>query len=196
MPRVHVPESSAQDPSAHVWTAYCPEIGAAAGAYSLAVYQHSKLSLRELEAARVVTARINGCKLCDTMRAGRDLQAHIERSGGNPAISVVARGGPAPDEAFYVALEDWRTSPLFSPRERLAIDFAERFGAAPKSIPGDETFWAELHANFSDADIVDLTFAVGSWVAFGRLTHILELDNACMITFPDEVKQARSSAAA
>lgn len=184
MPRVHVPETHADDPSAHVWTAYCPEIGAAAAAYSLAVYQHSKLSLRELEAARVVTARINGCRLCDTMRAGRDLQGHIERSGGNPAVSVVARGGPAPDEAFYEALGEWQTSPLYSARERLAIAFAERFGEAPKSIPGDDGFWEALHANFSDAEIVDLTFAVGSWVAFGRLTHILELDGVCMVTFP------------
>jgi alkylhydroperoxidase family enzyme len=195
MPRVHVPAEAAADPSAHVWTAYCPEIGAAAGAYSLAVYQHSRLSLRELEAARVVTARINGCKLCNTMRAARDLQAHIERSGGNPAISVVARGGPAPDEAFYAALEDWRTSALYSARERLAIDFAERFGEAPKSIPGDEAFWTALHAAFSDAEIVDLTFAVGSWVAFGRLTHILELDNACMVTFPQAVPEPGMAAA-
>ncbi len=184
MPRVHVPDSAAEDPSAHVWTAYCPEIGAAAGAYSLAVYQHSKLSLKELEAARVVTARINGCKLCNTMRAGRDLQGHIERSGGNPAISVVARGGPAPDEAFYAGLDDWRTSALYSERERLAIDFAERFGAAPIPMSNDEPFWAAMHAAFSDAEIVDLTFAVGSWVAFGRLTHVLGLDNACMVTFP------------
>jgi alkylhydroperoxidase family enzyme len=186
MPRVHVPETHADDPSAHVWTAYCPEIGAAAGAYSLAVYQHSKLSLRELEAARVVTARINGCKLCDTMRAGRDLPGHLERSGGNPAISVVARGGPAPDEAFYEALSDWQTSPLFSPRERLAIDFAHRFGTAPKSF--DDTFWTDLHTHFTDSEIVDLTFAIASWVAFGRLTHILDLDNVCMVTFPQEAK--------
>lgn len=184
MPRVHVPDAFTDDPAAHVWTVPCPEIGAAAAAYSLAVYQHSKLSLRELEAARVTTARINGCKLCNTMRADRDLAAHVERSGGDPATSVVARGGPAPDEAFYAGLDDWQTSPLFSARERLAIDFARRFGEAPKSFEGDEPFWTALHANFTDAEIVDLTFAVGSWVALGRLTHILELDNVCMVTFP------------
>jgi len=184
MPRVHVPESHAADPSAYVWTAYAPEIGAAAAAYSLAVYEHSKLSLRELEAARIRTAQINGCKLCMGMRASRDLQGHIERSGGNPAISVVARGGAAPDEAFYAAVADWKTSDAFSPRERLVIEFADRFGAAPRSMDTDEEFWRALKANFSDAEIVDLTFSVGSWVALGRLTHILDLDGVCMVTFP------------
>ena len=31
MPRVHVPEEHAADPSAYVWSHYAPEIGAAAG---------------------------------------------------------------------------------------------------------------------------------------------------------------------
>ncbi len=190
MPRVHVPQSHAADPSAYVWTAYAPEIGAAAAAYSLAVYEHSKLSLRELEAARIRTAQLNGCKLCMGMRSGRDLQGHIERSGGNPAISVVARGGDAPDEAFYEAVADWKTAACFSARERLVIEFADRFGAAPQSMDRDEDFWNALHAAFSDAEIVDLTFSVGSWVALGRLTHILDLDGVCMVTFPQGATEA------
>jgi len=184
MPRVHIPQEYQADPSAYVWSHHAPEIGAAAGAYSLAVYEHSKLSLRELEAARIRTAQINGCKLCMGMRSARDLPGHIERSGGNPAISVVARGGQAPDEAFYDAVADWKTAPVFSERERLVIEFADRFGASPQSMDSDEAFWAVLHENFTDAEIVDLTFSVGSWVALGRLTHILDLDNVCMVTFP------------
>ena len=184
MPRVHIPDAHQADPGAYVWSELAPEIGAAACAYSLAVYEHSKLSLRELEAARIRTAQINGCKLCMGMRSGRDLQGHIQRSGGNPAISVVARGGDAPDEAFYAAVEDWQSADVFTPRERLVIEFADRFGSAPKSMDADEGFWAALHESFSDAEIVDLTFSVGSWVALGRLTHILDLDNGCMVTFP------------
>jgi hypothetical protein len=33
-----------------------------------------------------------------------------------------------------------------------------------------------------DKEIVDMTFAIGSWIAFGRLTHVLEFDGVCMPT--------------
>lgn len=182
MPRVHVPDSFAHDPSAYVWSHYAPEVGAAAGAYSRAVYEHSTMTLREMEAARVRTAHINGCKLCIGMRAARDLEGHLERSGGDPGKAVSARGNPVPDEAFYAAIADWRSATCFSERERLAIDYAERLGQAPQSMDEDEDFWARMHAAFSDAEIVDMTFAIVSWIAFGRLTHVLDLDGVCMPT--------------
>lgn len=182
MPRVHVPEEFAADPSSYVWSHYAPEIGAAAGAYSRAVYENSLLSHREMEAARIRTAQINGCKLCLGMRAGRDLAAHLARSGGNPAKAVSERGDPAPDEEFYRQVEHWRTWSGFSARERLVIEYADRLGRAPQSMDDDGAFWSELHAQFSDAEIVDMTFSIGSWMALGRLTHVLELDNVCMPT--------------
>lgn len=185
MPRVHVPDEHQHDPSAYVWTAYAPEIGAAAANYSRTVYERSKLSLREMEAARIRTADINGCKLCLGMRAARDLPGHLERSGGDPSIAVTARSGdtPPPDEAFYEAVRNGDPEGLLSERERLLAEYAERFGSAPKSMDEDEPFWAQMHAAFSDAEIVDATFSIGSWVALGRLTHILDLDGVCMPTF-------------
>lgn len=182
MPRVHVPTEYADDPSAYVWSHYAPEIGVAAGGYSRAVYEHSTMTLREMEAARIRTAHINGCLLCIGMRASRDLAGHLERSGGDPAKAVSSRGDPVPDEAFYAAVLDWRDDPSFSDRERLAIEYAERLGEAPKSMATDESFWSRMHANFSDAEIVDMTFSIGSWIALGRLTHVLELDGVCMPT--------------
>ena len=182
MPRVHVPEAFAADPSSFVWSALAPEIGAAAGAYSRAVYENSLLSHREMEAARLRTAQINGCQLCLQMRAARDLAGHLARSGGNPEKAVSERGDPAPDEEFYNQVENWQTWPGFSTRERLAIEYADRLGRAPQSMDEDEAFWAAMHAAFSDAEIVDMTFSIGSWIALGRLTHVLQLDGVCMPT--------------
>jgi alkylhydroperoxidase family enzyme len=182
MPRVHVPAEFDHDPSAYVWSAYTPEIGEAAGAYSRAVYENSTMTLREMEAARVRTAHINGCKLCIGMRAARDLAGHLERSGGDPAKAVSARGNPEPNEHFYAAIADWRAADCFSTREALVIEYAERLGDAPRSMELDEDFWARMHDNFTDKEIVDMTFAIGSWIAFGRLTHVLELDGVCMPT--------------
>jgi alkylhydroperoxidase family enzyme len=116
------------------------------------------------------------------MRAKRDLAGHLERSGGNPAKAVSERGDPAPDEEFYAQVENWRTWAGFSERERLVIEYADRLGSAPQSMDHDEAFWTKMHAHFSDAEIVDATFSIGSWMALGRLTHVLELDGVCMPT--------------
>ena len=185
MSQVHIPADHANDPSAYVWSHYAPEIGAAAGRYSLAVYENSKLSMREMEAARMRTAQINGCLLCKTMRADRDLPGHIERSGGDAAKAASIRDNSPPDEAFYDAVDTWRTAEVFSPRERLAIEYAERLAEDPRELKVDEDFWKRMHANFSDAEIVDMTFSIGSWMALGRFTHVLDLDGVCMPTMPE-----------
>jgi alkylhydroperoxidase family enzyme len=181
MPRVQIPDDFAQDPTSYVWSRFAPEVGAAAGGFMLAVYENCALSVREMEAARYRTAHLNGCKLCINMRAARDLPGLIERSGGNPA-KAAARKGPDPDEAFYAAIADWRTSPVLTERERMAAEYADRLGQSPKSMEEDDGFWQQMHAVFSDAEIVDLSFAIAMWMGFGRLTHALELDNVCMPT--------------
>lgn len=145
-----------------------------------AVYQSSRLPLRVLEAARYRTAQINGCMVCLDFRAAAHLDHYLQSVGGDPEQSVVARGGAAPDEPFYAAVADWRGSPLFDERERLAIEHAERMGRDPHGFAADEPYWSRLHAAFSDDEIVDLTLAIGAWMAMGRVTHVLELDTVCM----------------
>ena len=188
MPRVHIPDEFAHDPSAYVWGHYAPAIAGGASSYIQAVYTKSLLPLRELEAARMRTAQINGCELCIGMRADRDLGAFLENSGIDPRLAVSARGDPVPEEKYYSEIENWRNSDCFSDREKLVIEYAERMGEAPKTIKHDEQFWVRLHTHFSDAEIVDMTFCIGAWMALGRLTHVLDLDGVCMPT-------ARSQAA-
>ena len=180
MPRVHVPAEFAETPYRYVWSHYAPEIAGGANAYITAVYTKSLLSLRELEGARMRTAQINGCELCMDMRSERDLGGFLESSGADPGMAVSARGDPVPDEQFYREVENWQHADCYSPRERLVIEFAERMGAAPKTIKHDEALWAKMHANFSDAEIVDMTFCIGAWMALGRLTHVLDLDSVCL----------------
>src|SRR3546814_10925699 len=122
-----------------------------------------------MEAARIRTADINGCKLCLGMRAARDLPGHLERSGGDPSIAVTARSGdtPPPDEAFYEAVRNGDAEGLLSERERLLAEYAERFGSAPKSMDADEPFWAQMQPAFRYAEIVAPTFRLGSWDGLG-----------------------------
>jgi alkylhydroperoxidase family enzyme len=177
MAQVHVPDEAGDYPTAYVFSHYAPRLGAAGAAFSMAVYEHSSLSVREMEAARYRTALINGCTLCQAHRP-LDFDAQLA-AGSRPLERPMRSRGEIPGEDFYKAVESRRSSALFSARERLAIEFAERMGERPRSFEGDKAFWETLHANFTDDEIVDLTLSVGSWIAMGRVTHILELDKAC-----------------
>lgn len=157
---------------------HAPEIGAAAMEFSRVTYVSSRLSLREFEAARVVTAFINGCRFCQNWRSAVDLPLYLKSLGESGANSV-ADNGPVPDDAFYEAIADWRGSDLFSSRERIAMELAEGMGEAPKAIAADEDFWARAHAHFTDTEIVDLTYCISCWMALGRMTHVLGLDSVC-----------------
>lgn len=178
MIRIAIPDAAPDGPHAFAQRAHAPAIMAAAGAFSAAVYRCSVLSLREFEAARLRIAQINGCLMCQQFRTARDAANMLAGTGARPARHV-GDNGPAPDEAFVAAIPDWRTSGIFSDRERLAIEFAERFAEEPKVLAADEDFWARMHAGFSDTDIVDLAHCVAAWTGLGRVAHVLGFDSVC-----------------
>ena len=53
---------------------------------------------------------------------------------------------------------DWRTSKLFSPMERAALDYAERITTTGQKV--DDVLFAELQKHFTEAQIVELTAAI------------------------------------
>jgi len=184
MARVDIPDEKAEEPTAFVYGHYAPKITAASSHYSFTVYQETKLPFRVVEAARIRTAQINGCRTCQTWRSSRDLPAVFAREQGELSRSFVGRAESVPDDAFYNGIAEWRTSSLFSESERVAIEYAERMGEAPHSFAGDEVFWRRVHAQFTDEEIVDLTFSIGSWIAAGRALHILEIDPEVCVLAP------------
>lgn len=177
--RIDIPSGHGDDPYGYAAQHLAPEIMQAGGAFAFAVYRHSRLSLREFEGARVRTADINGCMICQAFRAARDLGAMFAANGTRGEESV-ANNGPAPDEAFYAAIADWRVSDQFSPRERLSIEFAERFGTEPKALAADDEFWTRMKAQFDDGEIADLANCVAAWVGLGRVAHVLGFDQVCL----------------
>jgi alkylhydroperoxidase family enzyme len=159
VPHIDVPEGKA-DPEVRVW-ALRPEMGIGAGALSHAIYDQSILPVRERELARMRIAQINGCMICQQWRS-----------------TPGAQGAVTEDD--YAHVLDWRTHDGYSERERLAIDYAERFALDHHSIDG--AFYARLRAaSFSDAEILDLTVCIGGWLALGRTLHVLGLDDACQL---------------
>lgn len=180
MIRITIPEGQGRDPYGFASRTHARPIMAAAGAFSAAVYRESALSLREFEGARMRTAQINGCQVCRDFRAARDAPAMFKVPGETPA-RMVTDNGPAPDEAFYEQVANWRTGSAFSDRERLAIEFAERFAEEPQVLSQDEGFWTRMHAAFGDAEIVDLAHCVAAWIGLGRVAHVLGFDTVCLM---------------
>lgn len=185
MTRITVPTGHESNPYAFAAGTHAKPIMAAAAQFAAAVYCETALSLREFEGARMRTAQLNGCIICQGFRAARDAADAFSVDGTAPR-QIVSNNGPAPEEAFYAAVEHWRDPAAgdFSERERLAIEFAERFAVEPKVLSADEDFWARMHAAFSDGEIVDLAHCVAAWVGLGRVAHVLGFDSVCAVPEP------------
>jgi len=181
MSRVHIPDHVTEFPAMYVFRTYAPEIGAAAMNFSWTAYDNTCLTLREMEAARVRTAQINGCMVCQRTRALFDFDTHLP-SNSAPFQRPMSARGPAGDDEFYASVAEWRNAKVFSARESLAIEFAERVGEQPHGLPGDDAFWARMRAHFDDREVVDLSLNIASWIGIGRVMHALQLDTVCLPT--------------
>jgi alkylhydroperoxidase family enzyme len=155
-----IPEG--KDPIQYAWGEMVPGIGPAASNLSLAVYAHTTLGLREFEAARLRIAQINGCVFCLDWRTERD--------------------GQKVEEEFAGAVTEWRTTDRFDDRTRLAAEYAERYALDHHGL--DDEFWDRMTVHYSQREIVELSMCIGSWLAFGRLNHVLGLDTMCMLPKP------------
>jgi AhpD family alkylhydroperoxidase len=155
MSRLELPDGD-QPEIVRVW-GLRPEMGKAVQGISYAVYSQSRLPARVREAARMRIAQINDCVVCRGWR-----------------IPELAEQGVT--EELYEHVDDPDAGD-YSEQERLAIEFAERFALNHRSL--DDAFFVRLREHFTDPEILDLTICVGNWLAFGRLTMVLDLDEAC-----------------
>jgi alkylhydroperoxidase family enzyme len=73
-----------------------------------------------------------------------------------------------------IAALDGDTLEMFTPRERLAIRFAELLAADHHRL--DAEFFAELKRHFTDAEIVELGVTTALFLGLGRFTAVLGVD--------------------
>ena len=76
-------------------------------------------------------------------------------------------------EEMYAHVAKYREREEYSKREKLAIEYAERFALDHLSI--DDDFFKRLKANFSDKEILDLTTCIATFLGLGRLTQVFGL---------------------
>jgi AhpD family alkylhydroperoxidase len=155
MARITVPEGEGGE-LYQVWS-LSPELGAAVGTLTEAVYGERLVTPRVREVARMRIAQINGCNVCLAWR-----------------FPEMAERGVT--EELYAHVDDPEAGD-YSTQERLAIEYAEKFALDHRSL--DDEFFTRMRAEFTDAEILELTAMIGDWLAFGRLNAVLDIAEAC-----------------
>ena len=97
--------------------------------------------------------------------------------------------GSVPEELYeHVGDPTW---PGFSARERLAMEFTERFVVDHLSMADDGEFWSQLHEHFTDDELVELACCAGAHLVNGRINRVFDVEGDCSIRpvmrFPDPV---------
>ena len=108
----------------------------------------SEVKLRNL--ATIKTSMTNECKYCST---------HTSIYGQALGVS----------EAQLEAMkgDDWKTSPLFSEREKATIAWSE--AVTLNTAKSDKALWQEMKRLFSDTEIVEITLASAMFNMINRL---------------------------
>jgi len=165
VPRIEIP--AGEGPEVTRALSLVPHFVDAVNAFEKAVWA-SKLPRRTHELVRMRIAEINGCVLCMTWR------------------------NDWADEPSLAAVSQYATSDLFSDAEKVAIEYAERFATDSKDI--DDGLLARLAAHFTPAEIADLTLVIGKYLAMGRFMQVLDLDQACNISYDADGKLVTTEA--
>src|SRR3954454_14662177 len=144
MARLDVPDGPGGE-AAMIWTLR-PELGGMVERMIRGVYEQSVLPAAEREVVRMRIAQLNDCSACADFRA--------------PSV----REAGVPDE-LYAHVADYAAYPGYTDRQRVAIEYAERFATDHDSI--DDAFFARLRACFTDAEVLDLTLCVSVYLGLG-----------------------------
>ena len=134
-----------------------PEMGAMVERMVSTVYGKSILPADEREVARMRIAQLNACDACADFRAPSVQDAGVF-------------------EELYEHVDDPASYPGYTPRQRLAIEYAERFASDHQNI--DDDFVERLRDAFSDAEVLDLTMCCAVFVGLGRALEVLGIDQA------------------
>lgn len=76
---------------------------------------------------------------------------------------------------MYAHVADAHARDDYTTREKLAIEYAERF--VLDHLAMDDEFWARLRAAFADDEVLDLAICTSTFLALGRLLQVLRIED-------------------
>lgn len=109
----------------------------------------SSIEPKLLHLLKLRASQINGCAYCIDMH------------------SKDARAVGETEQRLY-ELNAWRETPFYSDRERAALEWTEVLTLISETHAPDESY-EKLRAHFSEKEIVDLTYAIGTINFWNRL---------------------------
>jgi AhpD family alkylhydroperoxidase len=118
------------------------------------VFREGVLDHKVKELARVFIAKTLDCGYCAGQRS------HLA-------------AGQGVTEDSYDELIDFRTSERFTPREKVALRWAEAIAWDPGLA--DDELWAALHAEFSEPELVELGSFIGLTMGQQRFLKTLQI---------------------
>jgi alkylhydroperoxidase family enzyme len=80
-------------------------------------------------------------------------------------------------EELYAHVTEWATYPDYSPLERAALEYAEKFAVDHLAI--DQVLIDRLRAELGDELTFELTLCIASWMALGRVTQVMGVVASC-----------------
>jgi len=127
---------------------------AAPGAYEVvsaveAYIQRCGLEHSLIDLVKMRASQINGCAYC------LDMHSKAGRRNGET------------EQRLYL-LNAWRESPLYSDRERAALAWTEALTLVAQTHAPDDVY-DEVRAQFTDADLVNLTTLIGQINLWNRM---------------------------
>ena len=158
---IDVPEG--QDPIIHVWGEMVPGIG---------------IRRRDVRPGRLRPHHARAARV----RGGPAADRPDQRLPVLPGLAHRARRREGRGLASPTRSTGWRTTGDLDDRARLAAEYAERYALDHHGL--DDEFWTRMKAHYTDAEIVELSMCLGSWLSFGRLNRVLGLDTACVLPAP------------
>jgi len=125
------------------------------------------LTAREREGMRILGAVRTNCPICAGMRLWRDWPGFL--------------GGEIPEEFYQNAADCNYAWEGFSPREKLLIEFADRFENDIDSVNGDDMLWERMHALLTETEIGDAVLMLACWEGTGRALKALGIGSVCVV---------------
>jgi AhpD family alkylhydroperoxidase len=111
--------------------------------------KHSSLGNTIIDLVNIRASQLNGCALCLDMHS-KEAKIHGEREL----------------RLYHVAI--WRESPLFSEKEKAALEWTEAVTKLCRDELEDESY-ERLRKQFDEKQIAELTFAIGTINIWNRL---------------------------
>jgi AhpD family alkylhydroperoxidase len=137
-----------------------------------AFLSHSGLEANLLELISMRASEINGCAWC--------LDFHSKR----------LRHWGETEQRIYL-LSGWRDAPVYSPRERAALEWAEALTLISGHSVSDDLY-QRAREHFSEAELANLTIAVGLINVWNRINVAFHTDLSSVPQFAPEPAAASS----